>query len=709
MKIRLVTALRVLGFLLGGVVAAVAALALLIWISFDAEHTATALSQHFQETYQRTLILAQTPRLQIWPRPALIVEDASLSEPGRAEIFARVDRARLDLALVPLLTLHHEVFRIQLDGLQARLVHGRDGDWNLADLLFAPNPDLTALPWRQRLDALRLRDAQLEIRDARSERQVEVRELQAEAAGASHGEPGPLRWQGQWLDKAHGRDLHFKGEARYTLLNGLSAGTLDGLSIDLRGEGFGLKAGNGRFVADRLGWSSKATQGVLKAARLSAQGTAKAGTVEVTAYFPDVAWQDSRLQGEKLAARLKLRGADTQGNLQIELPRLVEAEHGFTAERLGLTWQQQTGPRSGSQGQFAARLEANLEEGDYRLAALAGTLSVRDPHLRPAVANLAVSGQATWHRNGGIDCALDGQFGPDHLLVSAQLQKPWPATGQFTLTSNQFDLDRLFLASSLEFPRLAGVSLDGKLSLTKLHVGGRLLDRLQTALIINQDSLKASALSASLYGGQLSGEFSADPASGRLAGSGEFSDLALGPLARDGKWPLPLDGRLSGSYKLSAVSKPGAAMLPTLDGALRWRLANASLRGADLIRSVQEFRPAIEAGSAAARHPGEGEKTELGSLSSRFVFTQGALQADTLQSRNAALALSGGGTANLRTNTLDFSLQASVLPAAGKDLAGLRGKPLSLRLQGPLLRPEVRYEPGAAPAAATPAKPGAKK
>jgi AsmA protein len=157
---------------------------------------------------------------------------------------------------------------------------------------------------------------------------------------------------------------------------------------------------------------------------------------------------------------------------------------------------------------------------------------------------------------------------------------------------------------------------------------------------------------------------------------------------------------LGGTYKLATMLRADKSPLAELNGAVRWNLANSAIRGVDLVRSLREFRPAITAGKQSARTPVDAETTELGAASSRFLLAGGKVQADSIQSRNSWLALNGAGSADLLSDELDFTLQASLLPGmnamAAKDLADLRSKPITLRLKGPLMRPDVRYEPSLA-------------
>lgn len=713
MKIRLPVVLRVLGFLLGGFVALVAALAFLVWVSFDAERTAGAFSQHFKDRYQRTLVLGAEPQLHIWPQPMLVLRSVSLSEAGRNEIFATAEELRLELAPLPLLLRRHEILSLSLHNVDVRLSRARTGDWNLGKLLQAPAADAPVTPWQSRLESIRLSGAKLRVDDGRNALKFEWRDFSASLVGLDGSAAARLSGEGQWLDATNDNDFHFKLGGRYAPGDSLAAGSLENLGLQLEGNARGLQGASAQINSTRLSWRDWGAQGHLDKLGIKLQGAAGQQSLNGEASAPRLGWQDWRVQGEKLEARLSLRAVGEQTEFELNVPLLSETENGFRSDESSLNWQAKAGNEHGSQGKFKARLDADLRNSALRLSTLRGEFSVQHPRLHTPAARMSVAGQAQWRANGGFEATLEGLLGEDPLSVQAQLQQLWPMAGRVDLSSSHLDLDRLFAEvrpgvkpPSLSLPVFDKIALNGKLNFKQLRLAGLRLDTLQTPFNIDKGVFSANGFNTSLYDGQLSGDFSAESASGRISLQGEFSNLGLERLALDGGLSIPLSGRLSGTYKVVSALKADASPLAELNGAVRWNLSNSAIRGVDLVRSLREFRPAIVAGKQSARRPAEAEITELGNLSSRFVLAGGKLQTDAIQSRNSWLALAGSGNADLLGEEMDFTLQASLLPGissmAAKDLADLRTKPLRLRLKGPLLRPDVRYEPSA-PLAAKPA------
>jgi AsmA protein len=84
---------------------------------------------------QRTLKIDGDLDLVLWPDIALRLSKVTLSERASPTPFARVDSARVVLALRPLLSRQRVVPALDIQGLQATVIRHRDGTLNIDDLL----------------------------------------------------------------------------------------------------------------------------------------------------------------------------------------------------------------------------------------------------------------------------------------------------------------------------------------------------------------------------------------------------------------------------------------------------------------------------------------------------------------------------------------------------------------------------------------------
>src|SRR6266571_3515623 len=111
----------------------------------------------------RTLAIEGNLGLSFFPSIGIAVGRVSLSEPDGSRIFARVEQAKIALALWPLLSKRVVVDRVTLSGLALDLVQGKGGKTNFADLAGGTAAGPRAAP---RQGAMRLDVAGIDIRSS---------------------------------------------------------------------------------------------------------------------------------------------------------------------------------------------------------------------------------------------------------------------------------------------------------------------------------------------------------------------------------------------------------------------------------------------------------------------------------------------------------------------------------------------------------------
>lgn len=704
MKIRLAAALRVLGFVLGGVFAVFAALALMVWISFDADSTTNMLVHHFKERYQRVLSMEAPPQLRMWPRPVLVLRGVNLSEKGGEESFARAGQVRLTLSPLGLVLRHPEVTRISFDDLELTLQRTRSTGWNTASLFDEPVIEVSPLPWQVKPDQIIVHGGILHLDDAREDIRADWKDVTLAVSDLASKGPGHLALQGQWKTAAGEVDVHFALDTRFVLGEHFEAGSLESVRLVLDGNDRRLKGATARLESANLNWSDAGAAGQIGQTFVKLQGAWGNQNLDVAASARQLGWKDWQLEGSQIENDTILREVGGQSHLKLVLPQLAGRPGGFDAAGFVAAWQSQYADH-GSDGRLQASLGADVRGGGYALDAIKADATLRHPRLQGGSVPLKVEGKASWNTAGSSEAHLQARLGSDKLQINAILGQTWPPQGQLDMDAERMDLDRLLaqpapgadLAVAL-LAALNDVSLKGRMHVGAFRSAGIQAENLVLPFEIKDALLNARGITMAVYGGQLSSDLSAHIGSNTLETTGEFHDVALDRLEHDTGVPVLLTGRASGSYHLTTRVARGADPLATLAGALRWNVAGAGLRGVDLMRSLHAFRPAIEAGRQSARTPAENEVTDLGVAGSRFVFADGMIQAESLQTRNNWLALTGSGNVSLLHDELDFNLQAALLPGIGataaKDLASLRARPLGLRLKGARLHPDVRYEPG---------------
>ena len=168
--------LKYIAFALGGVAALLIAGGLFIYATFDADKLKSELTQIVKEKKQRTLTIDGEVALSFWPSIGVRLGRTRLSEHASDAEFAALDSARVSLAVLPLLSKQVVIDRLELAGVGATLVRGKDGKLNIDDLLSTDDkPDSQSV--RFDVASIRFKDGKLTYRDEQSARSVTLSAL----------------------------------------------------------------------------------------------------------------------------------------------------------------------------------------------------------------------------------------------------------------------------------------------------------------------------------------------------------------------------------------------------------------------------------------------------------------------------------------------------------------------------------------------------
>src|SRR5258705_3376464 len=126
--------LKTLLLVAGGLVALIALVIAIVAATFDPNKYKPEIVAAVKDKTGRTLAIEGNLGLSFFPSIGIAVGKLSLSEPNSSRIFARVEQAKVSLALWPLLSKQVVVDRVTLSGLTLDLVQHRGGKTNFEDL-----------------------------------------------------------------------------------------------------------------------------------------------------------------------------------------------------------------------------------------------------------------------------------------------------------------------------------------------------------------------------------------------------------------------------------------------------------------------------------------------------------------------------------------------------------------------------------------------
>jgi AsmA protein len=127
-------ALKYLLIAAGSLVALAGLVIAVIAATFDPNKYKPEIAALVKEKTGRTLTMEGRIGLSFFPGIGAVVGKISLSEPGSGKIFAKLDEAKLSLALMPLFSRRVVVDRVTLSGLTLDLVQHKGGRTNFGDV-----------------------------------------------------------------------------------------------------------------------------------------------------------------------------------------------------------------------------------------------------------------------------------------------------------------------------------------------------------------------------------------------------------------------------------------------------------------------------------------------------------------------------------------------------------------------------------------------
>lgn len=176
-------AIRILGISLLAVLVSLLAGVAVLYALFDGEKIKVELARAMQTQYQRTLVIAGTPKLSVWPDVGIALQGVTLSEHASDANFVSLQSARVSVAVMPLLSRQVQVHALEVDGLAVALIKHKDGTLNVADLLQKntatpeAQPGTPTQPLDIAINAVRIANAQFIWRDDQAGTRTEVSNL----------------------------------------------------------------------------------------------------------------------------------------------------------------------------------------------------------------------------------------------------------------------------------------------------------------------------------------------------------------------------------------------------------------------------------------------------------------------------------------------------------------------------------------------------
>lgn len=660
----------------------------------------------------RTLTIRGKTRFVLLPRPALLLDDATLTEPDSQEIFASTEHTRIGLAVWPLLA-HGEVRvrELEFDKPQISVVRDQEGKLNFEDLLAQKSGQQLQFG----LEELHFNDAELRFSDEFLGNSVLLSKLKLDLSNLADPKKGKLMAQGSLVVGQPGKPVDWQGKLNVDAAMRYNAEErrllVADIQLALQQEGAsasGLRIGNGKLnVTGNLvyGWQPlRLTGGELK---LAGEVTRAEQQWKWNLDLPEIRIQETRLALNNLKFAATMQGPNGSFSATVNVPALAGAQQALLRADAATIDVRIINPNQNLALAFASPLE--LRQGvqvvlpAYRLTGSYGSRS-----LPRGAIPFDLQGEGTLDlRKETFDLASRGTL--DRSPINASLHQDDFVSPRYRIN---LDLARLDLSPYLPAVAANAKTLDqeepydlwwlnrleaegsvriGELLLQKLHV-----NNLAFKLAATKRKLVLDPLSATIYEGLLTGRAEVDAnrhvPSYRL--QQRLTNMNINPLLSDVLGTNRFEGRGFLDLDVAAVGKKISDLRRTAGGNVRVSLSKGAIRGIDveaLLRAANRQLKLLNGETAPTQAANLDAKTRFSELKASLVLRHGVATGNDLAVTAGVLKLSGGGNIDLGAGVLDYTVKASANPKV-PELSDIAGLSLPILFTGSFTAPEYKVD-----------------
>jgi AsmA protein len=634
----------------------IAAVAVLL-ATFDVDRYKPQIEQAAHDKLDRTLKLDGRLSLSVFPTIALALPHTTLSEHGSDAPFLSFDKARVSLALLPLLSRRLEAGTASLYGLRATIERRADGTSNIDDLTGGagskaktePSPPQSGgqptgeVPQFE-FGGIELIDAQVIYRDERAHNTVTVSKLSLKTGRLATRASTPIDFSATVAATAppSNIDLSLKATADADLVN--HAFALGGLDAHAKG-----RSGGDEF--------------------------------DVALTAPKIAVDPARVAGDLVKLVAVVTGAH-QARVELTLQNLARSGDKFSIGKIG----GEVDVESPALPQKSLKVSLDgLMNVDTQAQDIAARLGAHFDETN-ASTRVDVHGFSTPHIGFEVEI--------DRLNLDRYLPAPAPgaAPAGKAPAAPAAKEGKPAAAAPAEDPKvdlsaLKPLNLAGEARIGALQVHNAKAAKVRVGVHAAGGHLEVAPLSANLYEGTLNGTSKVDAEGNRIAVNAALDGISIEPLLKDLMGKDILEGH--GGVKLN-IETGGAtvgAMRRALGGSASLALRDGAVHGINIAQKLRDVKSALSGAPSQTQAASSAEKTDFSELTGSFAIKNGVATNNDLQAKSPLLRVNGAGTIDIGAEALDYTVQASVVGTlsgqGGADLSSLRGVTVPVHLSGP--------------------------
>ena len=692
--------------------------------SFDANRYKPMAVDWMKTSKNRTLVIGGPVNLSVFPRVELKVSDLSLSEPGRAELFAQVKALDLALDVLPLLRGEVVVDKVSAQGVRLHYLREASGARNIDDLLNSqaggkaaePAPPGTkAAPLRLDISAINLSDLSLGIDDRQAHLKGDVTLVSLKTGRIGAGVESPVDLQAKLAFSEPALTATLSGQTRL-LLNPAASGSdatlaLRDAALRLTGDlpgfkgaqvqlGGSLQLAKGAWKAEALKLTASgqaaglnlsesqlsvdsaqldASAGSLKLAQLafSAKGTRQGEPLEVQLKWPQLDASAERLQGSALSGLLVM-GGPTPLKAQFSSGQPSGNFKQVRVPQLKLDFEGSAGAQAS--GQIQTDLLLSASPFSVALDNLAGEVKAQASGLAPQV--LAIKGKLN---ASALQAAVDvsGQWtsggaptAPYAINATAQFGAVTTVNARLKLAA--LDVDRLRGSAPAPAtparPEAGGAPPDTPVDLggaaafhgtVQADIGALTASHIHFSdvhltAVGTGKLLTLQSFSAGVWGGKVQGSGTVEPAASRVTLDAVTQGVRIEQAMKDLSGRDTVEGAGQLNVNIQASGKTVGQMKSSLSGKLHVALRDGAVKGINLAKSLRDAKAALSMQKDQNSQANAGEKTDFSEILASFDIAQGVARNNDLSGKSPFLRLAGSGEIDIGRSTINYTARAVV-------------------------------------------------
>lgn len=372
----------------------------------------------------------------------------------------------------------------------------------------------------------------------------------------------------------------------------------------------------------------------------------------------------------------------------------------------------------------APRYEAELDVADFSPRELLETLTGSAPEtsdgdvLSTAAARLTAKGDAssattTLAKAHLDDTEITGEFN----VVSFA-----PLATRFNLDIGSIDLDRYLSpgqkeasddtplatpgeaaaagGSLIPTETLRGLNTQGRIHAEEFRVAGLTATDININVNAKDGLVRIHPLEAGFYQGKYTGDIRIDAHGEKptLSMDERVTGVSAGPLLEDAAGRAWMTGLGGLSLKSTADLTSPETAKRSLSGEFSLDFSDGAIFGINIVQRIRQAAAMLQGGAAPATVAEQ--KTDFSSFVVNASMDSGVIRADTVRLVSPLLEITGGGTVSLVDNAVDMSfrpvLKGALEGAGGETVNKLVGKPIPLKFSGALTSPGINIDLAAA-------------